>query len=630
MVTSNWQNIPFCVEALMMIEPMRALDVGVGFGRWGIIVREFCEVWFGRALRKDWKIHLEGIEAFAESITDYHHSFYDKIHVGDARKLLPALLEQQWDVVIFGDVIEHFEKAEGVDAITRAIQSASYVLVNVPLGSAWSQAAKHGNPHERHLSQWTTEDLRAFPVRQEAFFRDYIGRPFGSFVLAGSDPKGLRESLFLGAAIPYSEAAGQPLTPMQQELLTRTQQIACELNAIKSSYTWRFGRTIAFSPLGRVALRMVHVAGRAGSAVGKPWSGSRARGSTRAVTAGPATVPEAGAAAQFSEEEERWLEEVRAAAPPAIAVSMPGWRGVRASTAQLFPAHRLVDDTLDEQKAQRLARLLCEAGCERVVLSGFALSYRYLVASLREIGPQVKVYVLWHGNFLYSCEDYTWQAFRTIEELYKDGLIYRWGFVKKGMAEVMARRGFRTGFVLNYVGKVPEGPSVPLEGGPHIGIWGSPSLWKKLLYAMLASTLLIPGSIAHVWEADARVSEFAQTMGIDGVLHPVAVPHDQMSSILAQMGANLYVTMSECAPMLPLESLSVGAPCLLGPNSHLFEDHQYLHELLVVPYPDRAEVIAEHAVRALEERDEIIQAYKEYAPGYNERALQTLAEFLEL
>ena len=24
------------------------LDVGVGFGRWGIIVREFCDVWFAR------------------------------------------------------------------------------------------------------------------------------------------------------------------------------------------------------------------------------------------------------------------------------------------------------------------------------------------------------------------------------------------------------------------------------------------------------------------------------------------------------------------------------------------------------------------------------------------------------
>jgi hypothetical protein len=52
--------------------------------------------------------------------------------------------------------------------------------------------------------------------------------------------------------------------------------------------------------------------------------------------------------------------------------------------------------------------------------------------------------------------------------------------------------------------------------------------------------------------------------------------------------------------------------------------------MLVVPYPDRAMVIAEYARRALEKRAEIIQSYSEYAPGYNERARASLAEFLEM
>ncbi len=80
--------------------------------------------------------------------------------------------------------------------------------------------------------------------------------------------------------------------------------------------------------------------------------------------------------------------------------------------------------------------------------------------------------------------------------------------------------------------------------------------------------------------------------------------------------------------MVPLESLAVGVPCLFGPNSHLLEDHRYLHERLVVPYPERHEVIARYARRALEERDEIVTAYRAYLPGYLERSRQTIAEFL--
>jgi len=94
------------------------------------------------------------------------------------------------------------------------------------------------------------------------------------------------------------------------------------------------------------------------------------------------------------------------------------------------------------------------------------------------------------------------------------------------------------------------------------------------------------------------------------------------------MHVNLYVTLSECSPMLPLESLSAGTPCLIGPTSHLFEDQQYLRSRLVVPYPDRAEIIAKYIEQILEERDQVITEYKKYASGYNEYAKETLTRFL--
>jgi hypothetical protein len=80
--------------------------------------------------------------------------------------------------------------------------------------------------------------------------------------------------------------------------------------------------------------------------------------------------------------------------------------------------------------------------------------------------------------------------------------------------------------------------------------------------------------------------------------------------------------------MLPLESLSVGVPCLIGPTSHLFKDNPFLHERLVVPSPDRADVIARHIRWVLDEREDIVRAYIDYAPGYNARARHTVAEFL--
>jgi hypothetical protein len=90
----------------------------------------------------------------------------------------------------------------------------------------------------------------------------------------------------------------------------------------------------------------------------------------------------------------------------------------------------------------------------------------------------------------------------------------------------------------------------------------------------------------------------------------------------------LYVTFSECSPMLPLESFSVGTPCLVGPTSHLFEDDEFLRSRLVVPAPDRADVIAQWIEGALAERDALVRAYQRWAPRYNARARASLDEFL--
>src|SRR3954447_7863014 len=113
----------------MKIAPSRVLDIGVGFGRWGIITREFCDVWFGRVFKDNWQVHLEGIEGFEKSITDYHRQFYNKIHIGDAAELIPQL-DGPWSVTIYGDVLEHFTREKASELLNASLDKSDYVLVN--------------------------------------------------------------------------------------------------------------------------------------------------------------------------------------------------------------------------------------------------------------------------------------------------------------------------------------------------------------------------------------------------------------------------------------------------------------------------------------------------------------------
>jgi hypothetical protein len=249
--TSNWQQIPFCIDALMKMAPRRVLDVGVGFGRWGMIVREFCDVWYSRIFQDQWEVELEGIEAFPKSITDYHREFYDKIHLGDAAELIPTL-PGPWSVTIYGDVLEHFTKEKAHELLNISLDRSEYVVVNIPIGEEHPQGEAYGNVYERHLSSWQVSDFAPFGLVRHVLLKDYIGRDYGSFILSRTDPKDLKSSLFSKGAI-YENAPTAAACGSLEQVLDRIAEQSFELDFIKRSASYRLASSLRKAPIGKVA-----------------------------------------------------------------------------------------------------------------------------------------------------------------------------------------------------------------------------------------------------------------------------------------------------------------------------------------------------------------------------------------
>jgi hypothetical protein len=439
----------------------------------------------------------------------------------------------------------------------------------------------------------------------------------------------------------------EPAEQMEGEavyLRERVRALEDELLAIKLSRSYRVTQRLLRSRYGRLLHRVARILIPDQGGIGRQRPRRNTSLSLRervrrgappplpATTSSLAGEPTSVVAAppSFSPEEQAWLEHVTAHRPAAIAVLHPNWRGIRTSTENLFSYLLFQDETLDAITAPRVARLIAESACPRVVLSGFPLSYGHLVRALKKVAPHIRLYVIWHASFLQSDEPEIWKAFKQIDQFCRDGLIAKWGFVKQGMAEIVGKTGVPTGFVMNYVRTIPTGPSQPAYDGYGLGIWAIEPIWRKSPYATLAATSLFPNARVFCTGQAVQVREFIRFFGINAEIRTEPIPQAEMPQALARMHLNLYVTLSECAPMLPLESLAAGAPCLLGPTSHYFEDHPYLHSRLVVPSPDRALVIARYIEQALAERDQIIAAYQAYAPLYNARAAQSVRDFLEV
>ena len=86
---------------------------------------------------------------------------------------------------------------------------------------------------------------------------------------------------------------------------------------------------------------------------------------------------------------------------------------------------------------------------------------------------------------------------------------------------------------------------------------------------------------------------------------------------------NLYVTFTECAPLIPIESFELGVVCITSNNHHYWEKHE-LSKYVVVDQNDDVIKIHEKIELCLKNRELILKLYKEWKSEYDEKAKQSV------
>jgi hypothetical protein len=181
MPTSPYGHIEAFAGFLSHSRPTSILDVGLGNGKLGFVARDLLDVMLNeRYLRKDWKVRIDGIEVFGDYIQDHQRAIYDDIYLGDAFEVVDGL--GAYDMVILGDVLEHFEKDRAIVFLDKCIAHAEkHLAVFVPLGNTWEQPDIYGNPYERHRSSWLFDEFKPLYERYALF--DYSAGPYGAFLI---------------------------------------------------------------------------------------------------------------------------------------------------------------------------------------------------------------------------------------------------------------------------------------------------------------------------------------------------------------------------------------------------------------------------------------------------------------
>jgi hypothetical protein len=207
MPTSFHDALDVVLPFVIGLDPARVLDVGIGFGKYGFLFREYLDV----ARRGDGggrpRVTVDGIEAHAPYVTRLQREIYDEIHVGDALTVLPAL--DPYDLVFAADVLEHFRPADGRSFLDACAARATLGTLVVTPVRHLPQGPRFGNDYERHRSHWTAGDFARHRGADVLLRRRQLVVWLPATGVAARLPRvGIREALGLAARTALTRVIG--------------------------------------------------------------------------------------------------------------------------------------------------------------------------------------------------------------------------------------------------------------------------------------------------------------------------------------------------------------------------------------------------------------------------------------
>lgn len=134
------------------------LDIGIGFGKYGVLLRERMDVRFLRYDKKDWITKIDGVEPFGKYITPIHKYVYNTIYYYKIEEIMDGILN--YDIIIMIDALEHLDKELGIEVVKKLDKLTNKLLIlSYPASYQPRQKTPWDNKLEIHKCLWTDEEV---------------------------------------------------------------------------------------------------------------------------------------------------------------------------------------------------------------------------------------------------------------------------------------------------------------------------------------------------------------------------------------------------------------------------------------------------------------------------------------
>ena len=260
------------------------------------------------------------------------------------------------------------------------------------------------------------------------------------------------------------------------------------------------------------------------------------------------------------------------------------------------------------------------------LFSGFSQELKVLAKSLKE--KDVKIVVFWHFSTSSSIDEDIRHDWEALQEMLKTKDVDLFISCKPNLPAIIERLyGVKGFFIMNN-----SLASQEVDHKDGVGIYsGSSDYWAKNMWTNVIAALLT-GENTDILPLNQTIMDLVRTCHAEDRVTGVAsgLPHDEFIKRMASRIIVLYCTFVEGAPILPLESLNSGTLCLTGNNHHYWHEDPILRDYLVVNDVEDPKAIADAAVKAIDNKEEILQRYKLWKVDYDKRQAKNFDALLQV
>lgn len=314
-----------------------------------------------------------------------------------------------------------------------------------------------------------------------------------------------------------------------------------------------------------------------------------------------------------------------------LAIYNPETKGIMNATIELFGKDHSLElyEIFNKKQIINIANAIVNKGFKQVLFATMAYGYKDLAEKIHELNSDIKIKFMWHGSHSLFV-NYNEQKFlEELLQLQKRGVVSSIGFFKSAMAKFYSEKGYNACLLMNDVKLTNNYDKDLNDKRIKIGLYSSGDRWEKNTYNQLSACAMIKDAYVDIIPETKLASSFCKLMNINKLTDEclIGVEREQLLKRMAKNTVNLYVTFTECSPMIPLESFELGVPCVIGNNTDFFKNSK-LNEMVVVKEEDSIDEIYEKINFAIENKDEIMELYRQWKKEYSKEVIRLKEEFL--